>query len=85
MLISWSSCSAGLAAASLEPPAGDAPQSQANNSDDATTRKVKALHKKLRQIQQMKERGGELQPEQLKKVAQEEEICAELRSFGEHV
>ena len=77
--------SAGLAATSLEQPAGSAHQSQADNSEDATSKKVKALHKKLRQIQQIKEKGGELQPEQLKKIAQEEEVCAELRSFGEHI
>ena len=59
-----------------------AEDSQGQGGDVA--KRARALQKKLRQVQQLKERAGQeaLEPEQLQKIAGEAALVAELRSLG---
>jgi len=46
-----------------------------------TTKRIRALNKKLAQIAKLKERGGELTAEETQKVASEAQLLAELRAL----
>jgi uncharacterized protein with WD repeat len=76
---------AGVAALSTAD-AGSAPAGAAAAGD--ADKRARNLQKKLRQIQQLKERaagGAALEPEQQQKVAGEAALLEELRSLDENV
>ncbi|CAD7701889.1 unnamed protein product [Ostreobium quekettii] len=71
-------------AAEVEPPSATADEGTSGEVDKA--KRIRALQKKLRQIEQLKEKRdageGALQPTQLDKIATEQEVLKELRALG---